>query len=167
MTYICLECGHIFDEGEQYSWQENHGFSDGLYENHEGCPLCHGGFEEAHKCQHCDSEYHESTLYEGWCEECLRDTLTYENCLKYLEDTDALVEFMMVAFYQSSLPSKVSPKLQSLMHNQFLHQMTYDAIHGTTSFLKLCQRYIMDDDGNYGRQDYAEWLIAQPKKEVI
>ena len=49
--YKCLECGHIFEPGEEAKWTEKHGFTDGRYEHFTGCPLCKSAYEETLRCQ--------------------------------------------------------------------------------------------------------------------
>ena len=45
MAYRCLECGHIFDEGEQEVWYEHHPCGMGTAsEEFSGCPLCKGDY---------------------------------------------------------------------------------------------------------------------------
>ena len=72
MAYKCLECGHIFDEGEQAFWSE-----DGEYwgtpfsQRMSGCPICKGAYRETVRCQICGSEHLENELTEGVCEDCV------------------------------------------------------------------------------------------------
>ncbi len=49
--YKCKNCGHIFEEGEQATWTEKHGFSSGPFEEWDGCPICQGSFKEAKKLE--------------------------------------------------------------------------------------------------------------------
>ena len=73
MSYKCLECGNIFDEGEQASWLESRGECWGResYETNDGCPLCHGDYEETVPCEICGSEHLEDELFGGVCQECI------------------------------------------------------------------------------------------------
>lgn len=67
MAYKCLECGHIFERGEEKYWRESYG------EEMCGCPLCGGSFEETRKCAVCGGEFLREELngykYEV-CEDC-------------------------------------------------------------------------------------------------
>lgn len=62
--YKCIDCGHLFDEGEQTTWKEDYG------EQFCGCPICKGDFEKTEKCKSCDAEHLESELIYGFCPEC-------------------------------------------------------------------------------------------------
>lgn len=68
--YKCLECGHIFDDGEQTSWIETHGFSDGMYELFTGCPICFGAYEDTVMCDECGGHFLPSELEDGLCPDC-------------------------------------------------------------------------------------------------
>lgn len=73
MTYKCVECGHMFDEGEQAVWEENQGeyWGSPAMETMSGCPRCKGGYEETVPCERCGSMHLEEELVEGWCEDCI------------------------------------------------------------------------------------------------
>jgi hypothetical protein len=71
MTYKCLECDHIFEEGEEALWEEDHGFSEPPYEKMSGCPLCYGAYEKTEQCKVCGSHCLERELISGVCEECI------------------------------------------------------------------------------------------------
>ena len=45
--FKCVECGHLFERGEEKSWIESHG------ESMKGCPICEGTYEEAKPCKVC------------------------------------------------------------------------------------------------------------------
>lgn len=71
MAYKCLECGHIFDDGEQAVWEERHGLDTPPYEQRSGCPLCEGSYEETVRCDICGSEHLADELNGGVCDECI------------------------------------------------------------------------------------------------
>jgi reverse gyrase len=67
MAFKCLSCGHIFEEGEEARWYEEHG------ELWSGCPVCYGGYEETTKCVICNGEFLEHELRNGCvCDDCLK-----------------------------------------------------------------------------------------------
>lgn len=70
MAYICLECGHIFEEGEQAQWTESRGEFWGMpcREAMSGCPKCHGEYVETAKCEICGAEIHPDEVV---CEMCI------------------------------------------------------------------------------------------------
>lgn len=73
MSYICLYCGNIFEEGEQITFQENMGehFGEKVYKKITGCPICGGEYEESTPCSICGSEHLEEELSGGVCDECI------------------------------------------------------------------------------------------------
>ena len=84
MTYICDNCAHIFEDGEQRIVTETHGFSDDLAERFEVCPVCGGTYSEAKRCNGCNEWHSEGVLYFGWCADCLKDRLTPERAKEIL-----------------------------------------------------------------------------------
>ncbi len=73
--YKCLECGHIFDRGEERIVQECRGEYWGhvVYEDVAECPHCGGVFDETVRCVKCYSEHLEDELWCGVCEECIKE----------------------------------------------------------------------------------------------
>lgn len=80
MYYRCLDCGHIFEEGEENTYKQrlgNYG-NDTVLEELKVCPKCGGDYEEAKRCAICDEYAH---LYFGkkYCYSCgkqVRERLT-------------------------------------------------------------------------------------------
>jgi hypothetical protein len=68
MFYKCVNCGHIFEEGEQaYS-------GDGWNEPRVAvCPICKDDFEDAVACQCCGGHFLKDELKDGRCEECIEE----------------------------------------------------------------------------------------------
>ena len=66
--YRCNECGHLFEEGEQATWMEMHGFTYGNGEEFSGCPICKGDYEEVEPCKICGS--YENKKDGEFCETC-------------------------------------------------------------------------------------------------
>ncbi len=77
--YVCKECGEIFEEPEHCV--ERHGFTDGMYEEWDGCPECGGNYTEAFCCDLC-GEY-----IQGDYIETKNGTLICENCYE-VKDID-------------------------------------------------------------------------------
>lgn len=73
MAYKCIECGHIFEEGEQKRWREDIGeyWGQTCYEEMSGCPICEGEYMETVSCDICGSEQFEDDLCNGVCMECI------------------------------------------------------------------------------------------------
>lgn len=72
MTYICVDCGNIFEEDAVAEWYEDRGEFWGMpcRERMTGCPNCHGAYEEVKTCVCCHELYLKEELYEGHCERC-------------------------------------------------------------------------------------------------
>lgn len=76
MSYKCLECGHIFENGEAREVREDDGY---VYV----CPICGGDFEKTVKCSLCKGEFLEDELNGGVCDECIDE---YRNQTKICID---------------------------------------------------------------------------------
>ena len=163
MMYRCCNCGNLFEEGEQARWTEEHG------EKWDGCPLCRGGYEEVHQCKECGDWHTEDELYEGWCEKCLRETINYDTFFEYCEankDEQYLDIFVMSELLGGmDCPKNVSYEFHQLMIDEYQHRANlvrqYEKMFGKKApddFLSSCIRFIMDDDGEIGRENYADWL---------
>ena len=174
--YKCRECGHTFREDDIGSIEEKH-FLDGHYagsENFYCCPECHGDYDDADYCCECDEVFAEDELYSGWCEKCLRATINYDTFFEYCEankDDQYLDIFVMSELLGGiDCPKHSNYEFHQLMidvykkevdaikfyENQFEHKPSGD-------FVDACIRFIMDDDGEIGRENYADWLN---KREV-
>ena len=166
MMYRCCECGNLFEEGEQAVWYENQGECHGVtaMERFSGCPLCHGDYEEVYQCKECGDWHTDEELYEGWCEKCLRETINYDTFFEYVTETKQFIGFMFETVWDSSEPKKASESLVDAVTEIYKRMEANDLLCDSHEFISLCRKYIMEDDGEYGRIDYAEWLNS--KKEV-
>lgn len=94
MFYKCLDCGHIFEEGEQSYWQESRGEYWGFpcFEEMVGCPLCRGSYEKTVKCDVCGSEHLNDELNGGVCKDCIDDYRKNFDvcCAVSIEETSAV-----------------------------------------------------------------------------
>lgn len=109
MTYKCLDCGHLFEEGEQATWEESRGEFWGIpvKEKMSGCPLCHGSYEQTVPCEHCGSMHLEDELVDGWCEDCIEEHRhDIKACYKVGEEDTAMVPlngFLATMFKESEI----------------------------------------------------------------
>lgn len=73
MVFRCNDCGHIFDEGEEYTWQESRGefWGSPCSETLSGCPICKESYSEVFPCKICGSYACEDG--EDFCENCQVD----------------------------------------------------------------------------------------------
>lgn len=174
MMYKCENCGHLFEGGEQAVWEERHGLDTPPYEQWSGCPICKGGYEEVRQCQECDEWHTEDEIYgDKWCEKCLRETINYDTFFEYCEankDEQYLDTFVMCELLNCEyVPKYSSYEFHDLMvqvYNERVEQIKRDkAMFGKTyaEIIDACIRFVMDDDGESGRENYADWLN---KREV-
>ena len=170
MMYRCCECGNLFEEGEQAVWYENQGECHGVtaMERFSGCPVCNGDYEKVYQCKECGDWHSEDELYDGWCEKCLRESINYDTFFEYCEankDEQYLDIFVMSELLGGmDCPDNVSFDFHCLMvevyRNEVKRAKESPAMFG---FIDACIRFIIDDDGFIGRENYADWLN---KKEV-
>lgn len=172
MMFRCYECGNLFEDGEQAVWRENYGAEIGG-EMFNGCPVCHGAYEEVYQCDGCGEWHSGDELYHGWCEECLRATIDYDTFLEYCEankDEQYLDTFVMCEILNCEYVPKYSSyefhELMVQVYKQRVEQIKRDkAVFGKTydEIIDACIRFVMDDDGDCGKENYADWLN---KREV-
>ena len=162
----------MFDYEDCTVVKESHGFDDGLYETFSCCPNCGGDFEDAADCCECGETFTENELYDGWCEKCLRETINYDTFFDYCEankDENYLDIFVMSEFLDMDMPKHSSYDFHQLMIRLYREKVEGIRIDinlfgkSHDEFLDACIRFIMDDDGECGRENYADWLT---KREV-
>ena len=169
MMYRCANCGNLFEEGEQAVWEETHGLDSPPYETWSGCPVCRGDYEEVHQCKKCGDWHSEDELYDGWCEDCLRETINYDTFFEYCEankDEQYLDTFVMYYILNCEYVPKISShEFHELMVETYNKRVRlseeYTMVFGRKAvdcLLDSCIRFIMDDDGYSGRESYAYWL---------
>ena len=169
----CTSCNYVFDYEDRTVVKESHGFDDGFYETFSCCPNCGGDFEDAADCCECGEAFTENELYSGWCEKCLRETINYDTFFEYCEanKTDQYLDtFVMYELLNCEyVPMFSSLEFHELMVQTYknrVEQINSDkAMFGKSSaeIIDACIRFIMDDDGESGRENYADWLN---KREV-
>lgn len=152
----CTDCGYVFDYEDRTVVKESHGFNDGFYETFSCCPNCGGDFEDAADCCECGEAFTENELYSGWCEKCLRETINYDTFFEYCEaneDEHYLDMFVLSEFLGGmDVPKDITDKFHQIMIAEYRVKVAmYD-------FRDKCIRFIMDDDGEIGRENYADWL---------
>ena len=158
--YKCSNCGEIFEEPNaiKEDWGEM------FYV----CPYCNGDYEEAHQCQECDEWHTEDELYDGWCEKCLRETINYDTFFEYCEankEHQYLDIFVMQNLFDMDCPNNITGEFHQLMIEEYKRKVRFVEYYKKVlnkkpceDFLDKCIRFIMDDDGSIGRDDYADWL---------
>ena len=171
----CTDCGYVFDYEDRTVVKESHGFDDGFYETFYCCPNCGGDFEDAVECHECGEAFTENEIYgDKWCEKCLRETINYDTFFEYCEankDEQYLDIFVMSELLGGmDCPDNVSYDFHQLMIEVYKYKVNCIRIYedlmkkaSIDNFIDACIRFIMDDDGSIGRENYAEWLN---KREV-
>ena len=170
----CTDCGYVFDFEDRTVVKESHGFDDGFHETFSCCPNCGGEFEDAIECHECGEAFTEGEIYgDKWCEKCLRETINYDTFFEYCEankDERYLDIFVMSELLGGmDCPKNVSYEFHELMVDTYkgrVEQIKRDKkMFGKTyaEIIDACIRFIMDDDGSIGRENYADWLN---KREV-
>lgn len=159
----CTDCGYVFDYEDRTVVKESHGFNDGFYEAFSCCPNCGGDFEDAVDCCECGEAFTENEMYSGWCEKCLRETINYDTFFEYCEankEYNYLDTFVMCYLLNcDEVPKYPSFDFHQLMVETYKRRVA-DAklLKGKFDFLVNCIRFVMDDDGSIGRENYADWL---------
>ena len=171
----CTDCGYVFDYEDRTVVKESHGFDDGFYETFSCCPNCGGDFEDAVECHECGEAFTEDEIYgDKWCEKCLRETINYDTFFEYCEankEHQYLDIFVMQELLDTDCPDNVSYEFHELMvdtYKERVEQIKRDkAMFGKTyaEIIDACIRFIMDDDGSIGRENYAEWLNKREVKK--
>lgn len=163
----CTSCNYVFDFEDRTVVKQNHGFDDGFYETFSCCPNCGGDFEDAADCCECGETFTENELYDGWCEKCLRETINYDTFFEYCEANKGeqyLDIFVMQELLNMDCPNNVSYEFHELMVDTYKARVDDIKSAMTASYkavidiLPACIRFIMDDDGEIGREHYADWL---------
>ena len=168
----CTSCNYVFDYEDATAVMEDHGFDD-FPEIFRICPNCGGDFKDAVDCDHCGETFTEDELYSGWCEKCLRETINYDTFFEYCEankDEQYLDTFVMCELLNCEYVPKFSSyefhELMVQVYSERVEQIKRDKqMFGKTyaEIIDACIRFIMDDDGSIGRENYADWLN---KREV-
>lgn len=91
MRYICMECGHVFNEDDFASVSEDRGFVGNAraYEGIAVCPQCHSDeYEEAYECCLCHEELADENIQyrteqgDAVCKDCYINILIKFNLFK-------------------------------------------------------------------------------------
>lgn len=132
MSYKCLECGNIFEEGEQARWTETLGEFFGSYRSREmiGCPLCRGAYEKTVPCAVCGSEHLEDELSGGVCDECIDEyRKNFNACYELLaeEKTEIKINSLLASLFDVSdieqiLKEYIRDKWQDVDCSQFIDE---------------------------------------------
>lgn len=154
MAYICLDCGHIFEDGEQSTRTEQVGeywgtpFSKSVC----GCPVCGGEYEQSTPCAICGSEHLEEDLNGGLCDECID---------KYKNDIDMC--FKIGA--GDTDPVEINCFLASMFDKKEIEEMLFERLKKRYEYIREyieadCEKFV-----NADRSWFAERLLEELEKE--
>ena len=107
MKYKCLNCGCVFEDGEQYRWTETVGEYCGApaYETMSGCPACQGDFEKMVSCAACDEGYFAEDLIGGVCKNCIDGARKdFDLCyrISFGEDEEIKINALLASLFEPS-----------------------------------------------------------------
>ncbi len=153
MAYKCVECGHIFENGEEDRWMESLGefWGTPCSEEVSGCPLCHGGYEETKKCSICGSEEWEDDLHGQAgndlcaCDECIQ---------KYAFNAEMC--------YKIGQKSTVSIEINSFLSTIFTEKEINDILYRE---MKIIDKYALINGSKFIDDD-IDWFAGELAKEV-
>lgn len=150
MSYICLDCGHIFEEGEQITFQENivEYFGVPCSKKISGCPKCGGEYEESKPCDICGSEHLEEDLNGGLCDECIdKYKNDIEMCFNVGKNDDDSVELNCF--------------LASMFEKNEIEEILFEELKKRNKYVTVdCEKFINSD-----RSWFAERLVEELEKE--
>lgn len=156
--FKCLECGCVFEEGEQKVWLESVGeyAGEGVYRAESGCPECNGSFEKTVKCSCCGEEFFGKDIESGFCKKCLEEQATASVVKKYLYENDLIVEFLTAYIWSIEAPEVVTADFKTDCIDIFERKMLNDKILNRSDFLNLCKGFVFEDSSHF-----AEWLAKR------
>lgn len=122
--YRCKNCGNLFEDGEQATWEESHGLDCPPYEKADGCPNCHGEYEEVEPCAICGG-------YDGnglpVCDECIQRNTTVERCFEASEnvlDEIVLNSFLLYVFSRETIEEILFDALLKMQDDEHIQLLT-------------------------------------------
>lgn len=153
--YKCLECGHIFDEGEEWRWVEPHG------EHMAGCPVCGCAYDDAYRCDECGAYHLSDELYSSLCADCVAEMATPQNLADYVEIHHLIAE-EFYSYYYDSFIADSSSQLRQLLRGGLLQRASLEQLNGHTDAQDKCRKYITGDEEHLA--DFADWIKERKKR---
>ena len=149
--YKCRDCERLFEEGEEIKMVETHGLEGPPYEVWYACPHCHSNdFEETEMCNECHSDEFSEDIYEGLCEDCAKNAITYELALEYIKETSSLAEFFLCFYYGTSdNVVEINSSLENELEKIYWAKIDADKQSYKNIFFDDVKEYIFDDLYNW------------------
>ena len=128
--YKCLECGHLFEEGEQTSWEEDRGeyWGSPCSEKMYGCPNCRGNFEKTVSCKICGKKCLKDKLINDVCEECInKNKENIDLCFEIAESENEKIElncFLTSVFTKDEIEEILLERLK--LSKKISHKLNFD-----------------------------------------
>lgn len=157
--YKCRDCEKIFDEENVMEIVETHGLECPPYEVWCACPHCHSSdFEEAEMCEICGSYEFSEDIYDGVCESCAKNAITYELALEYIKEKSSLAEFFLCFYYGTANRVEVNRSLEIELEKIYKAKIDSDVQRGRRVFLNDIKEYMFND--------LCEWSKFLKRKEI-
>jgi hypothetical protein len=148
MSFICIDCGKLFEDGQQARWSESRGEFWGIpcRETVTGCPSCKGSYVEAKFCRICGSVHaDEDELRGGVCEDCID---------KYRYNAEVL--------YKVGKNDTERVEINSFLATIFTPKEINDILHRE---MQVIAKYALVNGSDFIESD-AEWFGEMLEKEV-
>lgn len=144
MAYKCLDCGHIFEDGEEGHCHAFGEYCGNIYSIKERCcPLCGGDFKETIRCDICSSEYLQDELHFGLCDDCI-------DC--YINDVEICYKFGK----KDEQEIKINGFLATIFEKDAIEEILYSHLLSQSNIQKIdCSEYINQD---------RDWFAKEVKK---
>lgn len=134
------------------------------------CPHCGvDDIGESAVCAQCGKELPSDEINQGFCLECLWDSLDYDTALAYLMETDKLCDFLLSDWLRAGKIDSVSPELKKHCEETFRRMTANDKLLGTDRFLVAVRYHILPYyPHNFGidGSEFAEWYSYRVKNGV-
>ena len=145
--YKCLGCGHLFEEGEQATWQESRGefWGSTCNETLSGCPVCKGEYEKTVECSICGSEHLEDELISGVCDDCLE---------QYSTNID--IVFKMSKSSEETI--SINSFLYSIYDKETIEEILLENLKQTAKYRQEKIKKFLDDDKTWFAERLTEVL---------
>lgn len=171
--FKCLNCGHLFDAGEQAVVHDNHGFRFGPAEEYSACPVCGGtDLETTVRCRRCGGEYLPSEMHGSICDQCVEDYVNYDSFLKFatsskykdeIDDLELFVFGEVFGIKKEDFPRASSFEMKQYLQEIYRQEVSGEKLLGTHMFLDKINHYMSD----WSNKDYfAEWMEERMNKRV-
>ncbi len=160
--YICTQCNHIFEEGEQKVITENQGecFGYPTFESYTVCPICEGEYEEAVKCSICEEYHLEEDLTNGICDDCLEKEVDYDKVLKFLIGQGELDYFVFKFFFtEKTFGDNLQKAINDELTWWFKRKVFDEKLNNKTEFLDILKKYTKTDP--YGWSEFLSLEVNE------